>query len=186
MALLHTPEKDNDFKAMDFRLKGTDGKTHTLADCRGEKGLLVMFICNHCPYVKMVIDRLAADCRELQKAGVGCVAIMPNDVGNYPEDSFDNMKLFAKSHAFTFPYLIDETQAVARAYGAICTPDLFGFDASGMLQYRGRVDSAGPKEAKPDTRRELLEAMMAVAKSGSAPAQQFPSMGCSIKWKDAA
>lgn len=186
MALLHTPQKDNDFKAVDFSLKGTDGKTHTLRSCKGDKGLVVMFICNHCPYVKAVIERLVADCRDLQKAGIGCVAIMPNDTENYPEDSFDNMKLFAKSHGFTFPYLIDDTQETARAYDAICTPDLFGFDASGRLQYRGRVDSAGPKEARPDTKRELREAMLAVVKTGSAPAEQFPSMGCSIKWKDAA
>lgn len=186
MALMHTPQKNNDFKAVDFSLKGTDGKTHTLQSCMGEKGLVVMFICNHCPYVKAVIERLVADCRELQKSGIGCVAIMPNDTANYPEDSFDNMKLFARSHGFTFPYLIDETQAVARAYDAICTPDLFGFDAAGRLQYRGRVDSAGPKEAKPDTKRELREAMLAVAKTGSVPSEQFPSMGCSIKWKDAA
>lgn len=184
MALLHTPEKDNDFNAVDFSLRGTDGKIHTLASCMGEKGLVVMFICNHCPYVKAVIDRLVADCRALQEAGIGCVAIMPNDTAHYPEDSFDNMKLFATSHGFTFPYLIDETQRVARAYGAICTPDLFGFDSSGRLQYRGRVDSAGPKEAKPDTKRELLEAMMAVVRTGAVPGEQFPSMGCSIKWKD--
>ena len=186
MALLQTPEKMNDFKAVDFRLKGTDGAFHTLDSCRGEKGLLVMFICNHCPYVKAVIERLVADCRELQKNGIGCVAVMPNDTKNYPEDSFDNMKLFARSHGFTFPYLIDETQETARAYGAICTPDLFGFDAAGTLQYRGRVDSAGPKEAQPDTRRELREAMLSVAQTGRAAGQQFPSMGCSIKWRDVA
>ena len=185
MVLLHTPEKTNDFKAVDFRLKGIDGAFHTLESCRDEKGLLVMFICNHCPYVKAVIERLVNDCRELKKAGVGCVAIMPNDTKNYPEDSFDNMKLFARSHGFTFPYLIDETQKTARAYNAVCTPDFFGFDASGALQYRGRIDSAGAKEARPDTRRELLDAMLDIARSGRAPAQQFPSMGCSIKWKGA-
>ena len=186
MALLHTPEKMNNFKAVDFKLKGIDGQVHTLDSCRGERGLLVMFICNHCPYVKAVIERLVADCRELQKNGIGCVAIMPNDTNEYPADSFDNMKLFARSHGFTFPYLIDETQKTARAYDAVCTPDFFGFDAGGVLQYRGRVDSAGAKEAKPDTKRELLEAMLEIAKTGRSVAPQFPSMGCSIKWKNAA
>lgn len=184
MALLQTPEKDNAFKAIDFRLPGTDGRDHTLASCRGPKGLVVMFICNHCPYVKAVIERLVADCKELQQAGIGCVAIMPNDTRTHPADSFDNMKLFARSHGFTFPYVIDETQEIARSYGAVCTPDIFGFDADGVLQYRGRVDSAGPKEAGPDTRRELKDAMLAVAKTGEGPAQQFPSMGCSIKWRE--
>ncbi|HEY8191414.1 MAG TPA: thioredoxin family protein [Alphaproteobacteria bacterium] len=184
MALLQTPEKDNDFNAINFRLPGTDGRDHTLASCRGLKGLVVMFICNHCPYVKAVIERLVTDCKELQQAGIGCVAIMPNDTKTHPADSFDNMKLFARSHGFTFPYVIDETQETTRAYGAVCTPDIFGFDAAGVLQYRGRVDSAGPKEAGPDTSRELKDAMLAVAKTGKGPAQQFPSMGCSIKWRE--
>ena len=186
MALLQTPQPQEGFRAPDFRLRGVDGKTWSLSDCPGEKGLLVMFICNHCPYVKAVIRRLAEDCAALQKAGVGCVAIMPNDTKKYPADSFDNMKAFAAEHGFTFPYLIDETQDTARAYGAVCTPDLFGFNAAGELRYRGRVDSAGPKEAGPDTRRELREAMLAVAMTGRGPDAQFPSMGCSIKWKDAA
>lgn len=183
MALLETPEKDSGFRAADFNLKGTDGKMHNLTDCMGDNGLVVMFICNHCPYVKAVIHRLVTDCKELQKAGIGCVAIMPNDTGNYPQDSFDNMKIFARSNGFTFPYLIDETQEIARAYGAVCTPDIYGFDTNGVLQYRGRVDSAGPNEAKPDTRRELLDAMLAVTEGRKTPDEQFPSMGCSIKWK---
>lgn len=183
MALLHTPEKYNSFKALDFSLPGTDGKVHTLDSCRGERGLLVMFICNHCPYVKAIIDRLVADCRALQESGVGCVAIMPNDTAEYPDDSFDNMKKFSAAHGFSFPYLIDESQKTARAYGAVCTPDFFGFNADGMLAYRGRIDAAGKNAPAPDTKRELRDAMMHVARTGQGPAQQFPSMGCSIKWK---
>ncbi len=183
MALLQTPQKEPAFSAPDFNLKGTDGKMHTLTSCRGPRGLLVMFICNHCPYVKTVIGRLTADAAALQKAGIGCVAIMPNDTEKYPADSFENMALFAKEHGFTFPYLIDETQDIARAYGAVCTPDLFGFNADGRLEYRGRVDSAGPKEAAPDTKRELREALLAIAETGKGPATQVPSMGCSIKWR---
>jgi peroxiredoxin len=183
MALLHTPVKDSGFFAPDFKLKNIDGKTLGLSDIRGPKGTLILFICNHCPYVKAVIDRLVADCAELQKAGIGCAAIMPNDTKKYPDDSFENMQKFAAAHAFTFPYLIDETQDTARAYDAICTPDIFGFNADGRLEYRGRVDSAGPNPAKPDTVRELRDAMMLIAQTGSGPIEQTPSMGCSIKWK---
>ncbi len=185
MPLLQTPAPEKGFQAPDFALVGTDNRTYTLSDCQGPKGLLVMFICNHCPYVKNSIERLVADCQVLQKAGIGCVAIMPNDVADYPEDSFDNMKKFADQHRFNFPYLIDETQAVARAYGAVCTPDLFGFDGVGVLQYRGRIDSAGAKAAEPDTKRELRDAMLQVAQSGRGPEIQMPSMGCSIKWRAA-
>ncbi|MCB1556098.1 MAG: thioredoxin family protein [Alphaproteobacteria bacterium] len=184
MALLHTPVKEDGFIAPDFCLKGVDGTTHSLETCKGPAGLLVMFICNHCPYVKVVIDRLVDDCAALQQAGIGCVAIMPNDTAAYPADSFVNMQVFARAHNFAFPYLIDETQAVAQAYGAVCTPDLFGFNAAGSLQYRGRVDSAGPNEAGPDTVRELRAAMTQIAQTGKGPAEQTPSMGCSIKWKN--
>ena len=142
-----------------------------------------MFICNHCPYVIAVIERLVADCQELQKSGIGCMAIMPNDTQNYPADSFENMKIFAKKNGFTFPYLIDETQETAKAYDAVCTPDLFGFNAEGQLQYRGRVDNAGPNEADDNTVREMKEAMMQIAETGTGPSEQHPSMGCSIKWK---
>ena len=166
-----------------FSLRGTDGKTHSLDDVGGEAGTLVMFICNHCPYVKGVIGRLVEDCRVLQAEGIGCVAIMPNDVATHPADSFDNMVRFAAEHGFTFPYLIDETQDVARAYGAVCTPDLFGFDRDGKLKYRGRVDSAGSRPATGGEKRELREAMLAVARTGKAPSQQIPSIGCSIKWR---
>lgn len=184
MALLETPAKNSTFHAIDFSLRGTDGKTYTLNDCRGEKGLLVMFICNHCPYVKAVIRRLAADCRILRDVGIGCVAIMPNDTVSHPADSFDNMKIFARENDFTFPYLIDETQETARAYDAVCTPDLYGFNAEGELQYRGRVDSAGMDEPDSDIKHELREAMLQIAETGRGSDDgQIPSIGCSIKWK---
>lgn len=183
MPTLETPEKSSKFKAIDFSLHGTDNKKHTLASCRGPKGLLVMFLSNHCPYVKAVIERLVDDCRFLAAQGVGAVAIMPNDTQAYPADSFDNMQLFAIRHQLPFPYVIDDTQDIARAYGAVCTPDIFGFNAAGMLRYRGRVDSAGPREAQPDTARELRTAMLQIARTGIGPDEQFPSMGCSIKWR---
>jgi peroxiredoxin len=168
---------------IDFSLKGTDGRTYTLADVRGTNGTVVMFICNHCPYVKAVIDRLAGDTRSLQKEGVGAIAIMSNDTVEYPADSFDNMQRFASQHDLPFPYVIDETQETARAYGAVCTPDIFGFDKDGALKYRGRVDSAGSRPPTGTEKRELLEAMLQIARTGEGPSEQFPSVGCSIKWK---
>lgn len=153
------------------------------ADVRGERGTVVAFICNHCPYVKAIIERFVKDAAALQAEGIGVVAIMPNDTAAYPEDSFENMKKFAATHGFSFPYLIDETQDVAKAYGAVCTPDLFGFDSDGVLQYRGRLDSAGPKPADEKTVRELLEAMRGVAGGTGVAEKQSPSMGCSIKWR---
>lgn len=183
MALLHTPAYDESFAASDFTLKNVDGRMMGLKDIKGEKGLVIAFICNHCPYVQAVIDRLVEDFKILQAEGVGCAAVMPNDTGNYPEDSFENMQAFAETHSFTFPYLIDETQEVAKAYGAVCTPDIFGFNRDGVLQYRGRVDSAGPNPAGANTRREMREAMRRIADIGAGPHEQFPSMGCSIKWK---
>ena len=184
MVLLNTPVKDSHFRAADFSLKSTDGKIYRLEDCRGEKGLLVVFICNHCPYVKAIIDRLVADCKVLQEKGIGCVAIMPNDTVAYPEDSFENMKVFAREHGFTFPYLIDETQEISRAYDAVCTPDIFGFNADLVLQYRGRVDSAGMDTPDGETIHELRDGMSLVAETGLGPDQQIPSMGCSIKWQE--
>jgi peroxiredoxin len=169
-------------KATDFDLPGVDGRRHSLASARGPKGLLVMFICNHCPYVKAVIDRIVRDCRDLAAQGVGSIAVMSNDPTDYPEDSFDNMRRVAREKGFPFPYVLDETQQVARAYGAACTPDFFGFDADLDLQYRGRLD-ASRREAAPDARRELYEAMLQVAQTGSAPKEQIASIGCSIKWK---
>jgi peroxiredoxin len=169
--------------AADFALKGVDGKTYALADVRGRKGTLVAFICNHCPYVKAVIGRLVDEAKALKEIGIGTIAIMPNDTKAYPADSFDNMKAFAREHGFPFPYVIDETQEVARTYGALCTPDFFGFNAKDELQYRGRLD-ASRRELVPNARRDLYEAMKQVAETGRGPAEQLPSMGCSIKWRD--
>lgn len=183
MALMHTPEKDEEFYAPDFSLKNIDGSMVSLADVKGEKGTLVMFICNHCPYVKGITDRLAATMKTLQDNGIGVIAIMSNDAENYPDDSFDNMKVFAKENGFTFPYVIDETQEIAKAYGAVCTPDFFGFNADGQLQYRGRLDSSGKDAANDQTKPELLNAMLQIAETGIGPAEQTPSMGCSVKWK---
>ncbi len=180
---LQSPEDHSTAAIVDFSLKGTDGRTYSLADVRGPNGTLIMFICNHCPYVKGVIDRLVEDVRALKESGIGAIAIMPNDTTSHPADSFDNMKRFASEHRFVFPYVIDETQKVARAYGAVCTPDLFGFNAAGALQYRGRVDSAGSRAPTGNERRELREAMLGIAATGTGPAEQIPSVGCSIKWR---
>ena len=169
-------------KAPDFHLLGVDGKRHGLASVRGPQGLVVMFICNHCPYVKAVIDRIVRDCRELSTLGVGSVAVMSNDLTEYPEDSFENMKRLAREKSFPFPYLLDETQDVARAYGAACTPDFFGFNAQTELRYRGRLD-ASRRDAVPNARRELFEAMVQIADTGIGPKEQIASIGCSIKWK---
>lgn len=172
-------------KAPEFKLPGIDGKTWSLADVKGPNGTLVMFICNHCPYVKAVADRIARDARALRDLGIGVVAINANDPTAYPEDSFDKMKVFAESHGFAFPYLFDESQDVARAYDAACTPDFFGYNKDLELQYRGRLDASRRDPAPPDARRELLEAMTQVARTGRGPAEQIPSMGCSIKWRQA-
>ena len=176
---------DVGWQAVDFDLPGVDGKRHTLASARGPQGLLVMFICNHCPYVKAVIDRIVRDCRDLAAQGVGSIAIMSNDPADYPEDSFDNMKRVARDRGFPFPYVRDETQEVAKAYGAVCTPDFFGFNARLELQYRGRLD-ASRRDPLPNARRELYEAMLQVARTGTGPREQAPSIGCSIKWRHAA
>jgi len=182
---VNTPICDFGWKAPDFELPGTDMKLYTLADVRGETGTLIMFICNHCPYVKAVIDRLVRDVKELQALGIGAAAICSNDAQTHPEDSFENMQHFAAEHGFTFPYLHDETQDVAQTYGAVCTPDFFGFNRDVELQYRGRLDESGKQPAGPDARRELYEAMRQVAETGEGPREQAPSMGCSIKWKAA-
>lgn len=173
---------DFGWKAPEFRLPATDGNSYSLADIRGPKGTLIVFICNHCPYVKAIVPRLVRDASDLQAAGIGVAAICSNDAKTYPEDSFDNMKAFANEHGFTFPYLHDEVQEVARAYDAVCTPDFFGFNADLELQYRGRLDESKTTPV-PDARRELYEAMMQVARTGQGPREQTPSMGCSIKWK---
>ena len=182
MVSLHTPAAQLGSSAPPFDLPGTDGMRHTLASVRGANGLVVMFICNHCPYVKAVIDKIARDMADLATLGVGSVAIMSNDPAAYEEDSFDNMKAVAARHRFGFPYVLDETQAVAKAYGAVCTPDFFGFDRDLKLAYRGRLDASG-RSPNPDAPRELYPAMAAVARGEPAPATQHPSIGCSIKWK---
>jgi peroxiredoxin len=185
MVSLETPVCDFDLPAIDFELPGTDGKIWTLDDCRGENGLLVMFICNHCPYVKAILDRLVRDTNELKKMGLNTVAIMSNDVADYEEDSFDNMQRVAEEQKFSFPYLYDETQQTAQKYGAVCTPDFFGYNKDLQLQYRGRLDASRKEAAATDARRDLFEAMKLVAETGRGPQQQIPSMGCSIKWRAA-
>ena len=182
MVSLNPPVCDFGRPAIEFDLPGVDGKRHSLESCRGPNGLLVMFICNHCPYVKAIIDRLIRDCSDLAKQGFGCVAIMSNDVTAYPEDSPESMARWAAELAFPFPYLYDETQAVARAYGAVCTPDFFGYNARLELQYRGRLDASGRNPGPADARRELYEAMCRIASSGEGPREQIASIGCSIKW----
>lgn len=185
MVSLETPVCDFDLPAIDFELPATDGKIWTLDDCRGENGLLIMFICNHCPYVKAILDRLVRDTNELKKLGVNTVAIMSNDVADYEEDSFDNMQRIAQEQKFSFPYLYDETQQTAQKYGAVCTPDFFGYNKDLQLQYRGRLDASRKEAAATDARRDLFEAMKHVAETGRGPEQQIPSMGCSIKWRAA-
>ena len=170
------------WKARDFDLPGIDGKRYGLADVRGPSGLLLMFICNHCPYVKAVRSRIMRDCRELTALGIGCAAISSNDAGDYPEDSFENMKRVASQFGYPFPYLYDESQEVARDYAAICTPDFFGFDRELGLQYRGRLDASRTAPV-PGARRDLFEALAQIATTGKGPAEQIASMGCSIKWK---
>ncbi len=168
--------------AADFALPGVDGKVWRLADVRGPQGTLVMFLANHCPYVKGSIDRIVALTDELKRSGIGVAAIMANDTAAYPEDGFENMKRFAAAHRFGFPYLLDESQAIARAYGAERTPEFFGYDAGLRLQYHGRLDDSGLK-ANPRGRRELLEAMLQIAAGKDGPREQYPSLGCSIKWR---
>jgi len=182
MVRTETPVCDFGLAAPDFRLPGVDGKTYRLQDVRGPRGLLVMFICNHCPYVQAVRERIVRDVQELKSLGIGAVAISANDPTDYPEDSFDNMKRIAVAWQLPMPYLFDETQAVAKAYGAVCTPDFFGYNADLKLQYRGRLDESR-KEAAPNARRDLFEAMKRIAQTGEGPKDQIPSMGCSIKWK---
>jgi peroxiredoxin len=174
------------WKAADFELEGTDGRRHRLAELRGPKGTLIMFICNHCPYVQAVLDDIIRDARELAALGVGSVAIMPNDTATYPSDSLPNMKRLAEQKQLPFHYLIDATQDVARAYGAVCTPDFFGFNADLELQYRGRIYQVRNRQRVPGSGRELFDAMRLIAETGKGPAEQEPSIGCSIKWRDAA
>lgn len=183
MASLETPVCNFGWKAVDFDLPGVDGRRYNLASVRGENGLLVMFICNHCPYVKAVRDRISRDVTDLQPYGVGTIAIMSNDPADYPEDSFDNMIRVAREYNYPFPYVWDETQQMAKAYGAVCTPDFFGFNANLELQYRGRLDASRKEAAPPDARRDLFEGMAQVARTGQGPKEQIASIGCSIKWR---
>lgn len=183
MVSLQPPLCDFGLKAQDFDLPGVDGLRYTLANARGKNGLLVMFICNHCPYVKSIRDRLVRDTLELKQHGINSIAIMSNDPADYEEDSFENMGRVARQFSYPFPYVFDETQEVARHYGAVCTPDFFGFNADLELQYRGRLD-ASRKEAVENAPRDLYNAMLQVATTGQGPREQIASMGCSIKWKN--
>jgi peroxiredoxin len=179
---VETPPGEIGWRARNFQLPDAYGNVFTLQDLNGPNGALVMFICNHCPYVRAIAGRIARDAMDLQKQGVGVIAIMPNDYQNYPDDAPKKMRTFAQEQGFSFPYLVDETQDIARAYGAVCTPDFFGFNADLQLQYRGRLD-VSRTVLEPDARRELYEAMLEIAHTGRGPAQQHPSMGCSIKWR---
>jgi len=182
MVSTETPICEFDTPAIDFKLEGVDGKIHTLDSCKGENGLLIMFICNHCPYVKAILDRIIRDVKELNTMGVNAVAIMSNNPEEYEADSFANMQKISNELEFPFPYLIDKTQEVAKAYGAVCTPDFFGYNSNLELQYRGRLDASRKESAPADAKRDLFEAMSQVAKTGQGPKEQIPSMGCSIKW----
>lgn len=183
MAAKETPVCDFGTPAPDFSLPDPSGRVWSLQECRGERGTVVMFICNHCPYVKAVIDRIVRDANDLEPLGIRFAAIMSNDPEQYPEDAPEQMMRVAAEHRFPFPYLIDGTQEVAKAYGAVCTPDFFGYNADLRLQYRGRLDESGRGPAAPGARRELFEAMKQVAGSGEGPREQIPSIGCSIKWR---
>ena len=182
MALAETPVCNFGEKAKEFNLRSIENKQVTIEDIKGKNGTLIMFICNHCPYVKAVIKDIVEDVKYLENLGIKSVAIMSNDVKNYPEDSFENMITFSKSHSFSFPYLIDETQNIAKKYGAVCTPDFFGYNKNLELQYRGRIREL--KNLKPVRKgdSDLKNAMELIAKSGQGPKNQIPSMGCSIKW----
>jgi len=182
MVLTKTPICNFGEKAHDFHLKGVDEKYYDLNNCVGKNGTIIMFICNHCPYVKAIIKDLVKDTNNLMKFGINSVAIMSNDTKNYPEDSFENMKLFAEENSLNFPYLIDETQEVAKKYGAVCTPDFFGYNGKNELQYRGRIREL--KELRPvrSGNSELFDAMKMISETQKGPKVQIPSMGCNIKW----
>jgi peroxiredoxin len=183
MTELSTPDCNFDEKAHDFSLKGVDGKTWTLQDCAGPKGLLLMFICNHCPYVKVILDKLVVETDVLATKGIGCVAINPNDFISFPDDSYENMKIVSKKNGFGFPYLIDTNQEVAKEYNSVCTPDFFGYNSDLELQYRGRFDSRGSKNISNPNQSDLFKAMFQIARTGKGPLKQESSIGCSIKWR---
>lgn len=184
MVSLSPPVCTFDLPAPDFALRDTEGRLWRRDDIAGPRGMLVMFICNHCPYVRAVLDRIVRDARALQALGIGVAAISSNDVVAYPQDDLPHMRELAREQDFSFPYLFDETQDIAKSYGAICTPDFFGYNAAGGLQYRGRLDASGRQPGPTDTRRDLFEAMREVAETGRGPADQIASIGCSIKWRD--
>ena len=184
MVLTQTDVCEFGWKAVDFELPATDGTTYTLSDIRGPKGTVIMYICNHCPYVKAVNDRIVRDAKDLMAMGVGVAAIMANHPYNYPDDTFEIMQEVAETHGYPFPYLHDKSQVTTKAYGAVCTPDIFGFNADLELQYRGRLDESEREPAAPGARRELFEAMKQIAETGQGPAEQKVSIGCSIEWLD--
>jgi peroxiredoxin len=181
--LTQTPICDFGKKAVPFKLKSTEGKIISLEDLKGENGTLIMFICNHCPYVKAITKDIVEDCNELKKLGINSIAISSNDPTNYPEDSFENMIEFAKKNEFSFPYLIDETQEIAKAYDAVCTPDFFGYNKDLELQYRGRSRELKNLIPIRDGKSDLYKAMKQIAETNHGPKDQIPSAGCSIKWK---
>jgi len=185
MVALKTPEVQTGWRAIDFSLPGVDGKTYSLADVKGPKGLVIMFISNHCPYVQAIIDKIVRDMAELRELGIGAIAISSNDTAQYPEDSFENMKSLAAQKGLTFPYVYDASQQIAQLYDAVCTPDFFGFNANLELQYRGRLDESGMQRTLGG-KRELFEAMKQISLTGKGPDEQHPSIGCSIKWRQAA
>ncbi len=184
MVRMTTPPVETGQKLPDFELPGVDGQHWSVQKAMGENGLVVMFICNHCPYVKSIQERLVDDCKTLQAMGVNCLAIMSNDPADYPEDSFENMKKVAREKGYPFPYVMDQDQQVAKAWGAVCTPEFFGLDREGRVQYRGRLDAAGKDAAATGLRRDLVEAMRELVQTGAITSPQWPSMGCSIKWKE--
>ena len=183
MVETYTPECEFNAKAQDFELKNTDGKFYQLGELVGSKATLIMFICNHCPYVKSILEQLVVEVSVLQKKGVACIAINSNDSSQYPEDSFENMKKISKKFGFSFPYLYDDTQNVAQRYKAVCTPDFFGYNADLELLYRGRFDDRKTSKQMSANSSELFKGMIEIARTGKQPINQIPSVGCSIKWK---
>ena len=184
MSLTKTPICDFGKKADHFELKSTENKIISLNDVKGEKGTLIMFICNHCPYVKAILEKLVVETDVLAMKGISSVAINPNDYISFPEDSFENMKIISKKNGFGFPYLIDEDQSVAKNYGSVCTPDFFGYNSNLELQYRGRFDDRGAKNVINPNQSDLFKAMFEISRTGKGPINQESSIGCSIKWRD--
>ena len=181
---VNAPNDNLDMIAPSFNLLNIDNNYISLENARGENGTVIVFICNHCPYVKAIANRLKKEADELSSISINTIAIMSNDVSNYPEDSFENMKLFAEKYKFNFPYLYDESQQVAKNFNAVCTPDFFGFDRNLKLKYRGRIDSkVMNSDSNLENNRELFNAMIKIRNEGSGPEKQFNSIGCSIKWK---